>query len=58
MQKRDKSGRFLKKKSAKKVKKSKPKKVHLKDESYLSLWEIEEMIASEVTIQLRELKDW
>jgi hypothetical protein len=64
MQKRDKSGRFLNKKSAKKPKKSKthaqkpnPMKVRLKDGVCLSLWEledmIEDMVALEVSIQLK-----
>lgn len=66
MQKRDKSGRFLNKKSAKKAKKTKaqvekvnPMKVRLKDGLCLSLWEledmIEDMVAAEVSLQL---KDW
>ncbi len=66
MQKRDKFGKFLKKKSSKKVKKTKvkvekvnPMKVRLKDGLCLSLWEledmIEDMVATEVSLQL---KDW
>lgn len=66
MQKRDKSGRFLKKKSVKKAKKVKKPKVKKEKPNLIYkscgkaytnefLWDIQDMISEEVE---RQLKDW